>query len=57
MANCYENSDDKFFEELEKNISFNISDEIDLFRARMLSKGFKVSLVIEAFHGGENINF
>ncbi len=56
MADCYENSDDKFFEELEKNIPFNISDDIDLFKAQMLSKGFKVTVVIEGFHGEENIN-
>lgn len=56
MAECYENPDDKFFEILEKNISFNISDEIELFKAQMLSKGFKVTIVIEGFHGEENIN-
>jgi len=56
MADCYENSDDTFFEILEKNIPFNISEEIDLFKAQMLSKGFKVTVVIEGFHGEENIN-
>ena len=56
MADCYENSDDKFFVELEKNIPFNISEEIDLFKAQMLGKGFKVTIVIEGFHGEENIN-
>jgi len=50
MSNCYDQSDDEFFEELIKKPSTNISEDIDLFKNQMKAKGYSVTVVFEEYN-------